>query len=334
VEKFKLDPTKPVLVPQAQIPIFRLQQALDKGVERNLIFTTWGGLGDQMCAEPTIRYAFKNFKDCDISLASETPRLFRHLPFKQVFDLRDETPNFDNYLRFETIVDQSAQHLSVQFMSHMLINCVDYPSLHALRLQLPTADKELKLSSDFPSHLGNDIADKIVGGVIVHPGKHWQTKTFPKKFWDKVLSGLLSHGITPIIIGANADDNRGTVDVDTTDCIDLRNKTTITELVWCCQKALVVLTNDSMPLHAAASGDAWIGYVATAKHPDMITHWRHGQWQWREKNFGKGGVWELVDFCPNKQQEVSCEFVDPEVLQSWLPEPEEMTEWAAEKLKQ
>ena len=89
---------------------------------------------------------------------------------------------------------------------------------------------------------------------------------------------------------------------------------------------------------AAANGcETFIGYVATCKHPDHITHWRintHGvpEWQWREVNHGKGGIWDIIDMCPNKEQEVSAEFVPPETLLSWLPDPVEFAEWACEKV--
>lgn len=170
-------------------------------------------------------------------------------------------------------------------------------------------------------------------GVAIHPGKHWQSKTFPKDFWDRVIIGLKNRGLTPLIIGANADDNRGTVDVDTAGCIDLRNRLSITESIWLLHRTAVLLTNDSAPMHMAASGNSYIGFVATCKHPDMITHWRKGQWQWRERNFGKGGIWDTVDYCPNKAEKVEVEFVEPKLLESWLPNPYEMADWAYEMRK-
>ena len=77
--------------------------------------------------------------------------------------------------------------------------------------------------------------------------------------------------------------------------------------------------------------DAWIGFIATCKHPDYITHWRNGVWGWRMKNFGKGGIWDLIDYCPNKEQTVSAENVGEENLLSWLPEPKEFAQWAVER---
>lgn len=330
--KGRLDRNKQVAIPMGHIPIFRTQLAIQDGVEKRLLFRTWGGIGDQICAEPTLRYAIDMFKDCDIFLASELPGLFSHLNFKRVFDLNEEMPNYQKYFLFDTITAPDESNMVWQFFSHMLTNCVDFPSLCALRLQLPNDRKEIWLTSKVPSQeVQNEVKSK---SVILHPGKHWQSKTFPKEFWDRIIAGLLVRGITPIIIGADADDNRGTVNVDATHCVDLRNKLSIMESIWVCQNTKVLLTNDSAPLHMAASGDAWIGYVATCKHPDMITHWRHGEWQWREKNFGKGGIWDVIDFCPNKKQKVEAECVPPELLASWLPDPAEMVEWAAERLEE
>lgn len=324
-EERMLGPESKVVIPALMHPLFRTAYAVQRGVEKNLIFRTWGGLGDQICAEPTIRYALKMFKDCDISLASEHPELFRHLKFKRVFNLKEEIPNYDNYYLFDTITAPDDSNLVWCFMSHMLTNCVDFPSLCALRLQLPISEKEIILEPKEPENFVN------YEGITIHAGKHWQSKTFPKEFWDAVISAIIRRGVTPILIGADTDDNRGTVDVNTAGCIDLRNKLSINDSIYHLMNATVLLTNDSSPLHMAAPGDAWIGYIATCKHPDMITHWRKGEWNWREVNFGKGGIWDIVDFCPNKKDKVEAEFIEPELLKSWLPDPEAYANWAVTK---
>jgi ADP-heptose:LPS heptosyltransferase len=320
-----------LVIPAHMHPGARTAIAIQNGVEKNLLFRTWGGIGDQICAEPTLRYAMKKFPSCKISLASEAPQLFEHLKFEKVYRLAPgcERPDYNKYLLFDTITPPDESNMVWLFFSHLLTHCVDFPSMCALRLQLPTADKEVYLPSTEPKNW-IDIQRKVTNGVIVHPGRHWQSKTFPKSFWDRVLAGLRNRGITPVLIGANTDDNRGTVDVETDGCLDLRNKLSITESIWCLQRAAVLLTNDSSPLHMAVSGRAYIGFIATCKHPDMIMHWRRGEWGWRQKNFGKGGIWDHVDYCPNQDQKVVVEEVDPKLLESWLPSPYEMSNWAKE----
>jgi Glycosyltransferase family 9 (heptosyltransferase) len=330
-----------VAIPANQMPGYRTWKAIQNKVEKNLLFRTWGGLGDQICAEPTLRYAFGAFKDCEITLASEQPSLYRHLNFKRVFNLKEEQPIWAKYFLFDTIVPPTS--LTWQFFSHCITNCVDFPSLCALRCQLPTKDREIYLVPEKPS---TEVHELVSDGhsnrrVFIHPGRHWPSKTFPKAWWDSVMSGLIGVGLIPVIIGGDTDDNRGTVDVMTEGCVDLRNKISIMDSIWLLQRARVLLTNDSVPLHMAASvdprnyqdtGNCWTGYIATCKHPDYITHFRKGVWQWREENLGLGGIWEITDHCPNKEQDISVEFVSEEQLLKWLPEPGVVVEWALNKI--
>jgi len=327
MEKNKHTVNDKVQIPAMMIPGFRTILAVQNGVERNLLFRTWGGLGDQICAEPTLGYALNAFKDCNVSLASEQPQLFQHLKFHEVIDLNKSLPKYSNYLMFDTITPPDNTNLVWQFFSHMLTNCVDFPSMCALRFQLPVKDKEVKLAD-----IGYNPDFSLDRAVIIHAGKHWQSKTFPKEFWDEVINTVIKNDAIPVLIGANTDDNRGTVDVNTKNCIDMRNKLSIMQTVSLLKKSKVLLTNDSSPLHMAVDSDAWIGFIATCKHPDYIGHWRRGEWMWRMENHGKGGVWDIISYCPNVENEVSAEFVPERHLLSWLPEPKEFAEWGISKL--
>src|SRR5690606_12119970 len=122
------------------------------------LINTWGGLGDQVCAEPAIRFALKAFPKCRISIASEHPALFEHLELAEVFDTKKQMPDWDNYLVFRTIEPPS--HLLWEFASHMLTHCVDFPSICMWRLQLPNAEKEIQLP-DFPVTENSLIASAL-----------------------------------------------------------------------------------------------------------------------------------------------------------------------------
>lgn len=318
-----------VTIPAMMIPGFRSGLAIQNGVERNLLFRTWGGLGDQICAEPTLRYALKSFKDCKVSLESEHPELFSHLRFERVYNIKSgERADHDKHLVFETITPPNDSNLVWQFFSHMLTNCVDFPSMCALRLQLPVEDKEVRLPD-----IGYKPEWDVNNAVMIHAGRHWQSKTFPREWWDAVLNELGRHKVLPVLIGANTDDNRGTVDVSPLGCLDMRNKMSIMETVSALKRSRVLLTNDSSPMHMAVDSDCWIGFVATCKHPDHIGHWRRGQWMWRMVNHGKGGIWDVISYCPNVENEVSAEFVGEENLAKWLPMPEEFAQWAVHRLR-
>lgn len=322
-------------IPGNLIPSWRTSFACQKGVEKNIIFRTWGGIGDQICAEPTLRFALNFFKDCEVTLASEVPSIYGHLKFKDVYDMNKERPVWDDYLVFQTNSNADVWNLPYQFYCHNSIQCVDFPALAALRCNLPNDHKNVVLKPEAPAK-PLPIAD-FSNCVAIHAGKHWQSKTFPTWWWDRVLLSVLEEGLTPVLVGKEVDKGQGTVEVNTTGCIDLRNKTDLNGSIWLLQRVPVVICNDSSPLHMAVSGKAFIGFIATAKHPDYITHWRRppnedrNVWGWRMKNFGRGNYLDIMNFCPNSQEEKTLDKVDEEVLLSWLPEPEIFGPWAKEK---
>ena len=317
-----------VILPGMMIPSFRVARAVKNGVADKILIKTWGGLGDQVCSEPTLRHAFKVFKNQQISLASEQPDLFTHLPFHEVFDLKKVRPVEDNYMVLNTIVPPS--DLLWEFFSHCVTNCVDFASMCALRGQLPIADREIKLVGEAPEWK-NDIPPTC---IVIHAGKHWPSKTFPKCWWDDVIARIREKDYVPVLIGKETDDNRSTVDVDPTGCIDLRNKTDLKSLIWLLQNVKALVTNDSSPLHIAASGNAQIAFIASCKHWDYISHWRNGIWSWRMKNLGLDGLWNYLDQSPVQNKDVTVEFLPEGLMEKILPPPSEVANYAINCVKQ
>ncbi len=283
-----------------------------------------------ICTEPAIRYAVEKFHGNKISVYCEKPELYQHLKLEKIYT-KNEPPNWDKHLVFVSMMD--ADSLSTEFVCHILINAVDYTTLSMFRCQLPVADRIIRLE---PSEKDFEAVSEITCRyVAVHPGSGWQSKTFPKDWWDTIIQGIRENGLVPVIIGSNTVINHGTVDVETFGCVDMRNKLTLMQSVALLRKTNVLITNDSSPLHMAACGNGWIGYVATAKHPDYIEHWRRDSWGtptfgWRMKNLGHGGMWDKMSFCPNITEPINIERADPS---QWLPDPDSVVDWAVEKCK-
>ena len=327
----KLDEKMGLMFPCTQVPSFRTVLSEQRGVRNKLLITVSGGIGDQICAEPTIRYAIEHFKGVTISVATRYPELFKHLRNRMLylFDLKTERPDRKDFMVFECYPEPG--NLSTEFLSHSTTPCMDYPALHMFRVSLPVRSKQITLdASDYETN--HDIA--FDDAVFIHAGRHWPSKTFPKDWWNSVIETVLDLDRTPVLIGSNNTTvGNGTVDVDASKCLDLRDKLSIMETVNLLQKARVLLTNDSSPLHMAASGDAYIGFIATCKHADYLTHWRNvGEYGWRMKNFGLGGTWDLSDFLPNKLEPTYCDQVPESVLRKWLPSPGSFAGWACSKL--
>lgn len=316
------------------IPGVRVNRAMELGVARKMLFHTWGGLGDQACAEPTLRYALKAFPNCEISLATECPELFEHLKFKRVFRLAEEQPIWGGYLVFPTIVPPT--HLLWEFVSHCISHPVDFTSICALRCQLPVVDREIVMPWQHkpPGWLEGlfEEEEPYRKTVVLHAGKHWPSKTFPAEWWQAVQEGLVSKGFTPLLIGKKVDKNVGYVEIpDHIKSVDARDKLSLADLIGVLTHARVVVSNDSAPVHIASAGSAHIGFVASCKHPDYLYHWRKGQWAWRMQNLGRDGMWNYIDQNPAQEKDVTVENIEDGLMEKILPPPEEVVQWVSSR---
>lgn len=330
-------------VPNSLIPSVRSIVARERGVHQNLLLKAHGGVGDIVCAEPAIRFAVARFKDRSISLCTDYPEFFQHLKFAAVYPASGPgAPDYTKFLMFQNFTP--GDELAWEFVAHALTHAVDYASLNMWRCTLPSHLKDIRLIpteeqrasmlTNFP--LGFFDASPL---VVVHPGKTWDSRTFPKKWWDAVLMKLKSGGLMPVIIGGQVDKmpdgsyRASTVDVETDGCLDLRGKLSFIETTALLQDCKVLLTNDSSPLHIAASGPAWIGFCSTVKDPSHLMHWRQGEFGWRMKNFTDSNLFETIDFCPNQEKAVHVDQLHVLELLKWLPRPEEFAAWAIGKCK-
>jgi hypothetical protein len=323
-----------VVMPAEQIPSFRTMMALKNKVADNLMFTTWGGLGDQICAEPTLRFALETFKGAKVSLYTEIPEMFAHLSFHAVYTPKDK-PDFSKFLVLNTITNPET--LTWEFVSHCVTHCVDFPSICALRCTLPIDLKAVELPVEISPDRAEELSqytDKKY--VAIHAGKHWESKTFPVEWWNEVIETLVLNGKIPVLFGKEINEEQGTVQTTTKGCVDLRNKLPLVESVWLLQRMNCLVSNDSSPMHMAVSGKAHIAFVASAKHQDYLYHWRRNdegkvEWAWRMKHFNLGGLWETIDYCPNKESTVLVDKCDPELLKAWLPHPSEIVSWVVSR---
>ncbi len=328
-EEAPVDPNSVMLLPAMNIPGMRVRWAMEKGIERRILLKAHGGLGDQICAEPTIRFALKTIKDVEISLLAMNPDLYEHLHFKKVYN-NGEFPEVGEHLIFDLFAQQD--YFILNYLKHEHIHCVDFSCLVGFHGMVPTEFREITLKPSLQSILNAGELTGSVSQVVLHPGKSWASKTFPASWWNKVIDVLKSEAVIPILIGQSINNNSvtGMVEgINADGCLDLRDKLKIMETVALLQRCKVLLTNDSSPMHMAASGDAWIGYITMARRPEFLEHMRHGCQGWRMQNLSKGGFWNQKDVY---LQAGPIQDMDAAQMNEWLPSPEEFAGWALAKL--
>lgn len=142
------------------------------------------------------------------------------------------------------------------------------------------------------------------------------------------------YGIEPVIVGSDNCLNVGASFVKPTKgkYKDLTNKLTVMELTCLLQNADGLITNESSPLHIAASESrCLIAFFATAKRPELLLHYRPTK-GFRMKNFALNGKWnkplvpwEDFDLAPIP------EGFD---ITEWLVTPYKVVEWVMSNIVQ
>lgn len=287
-----------------------------------------GGLGDAVCTEPTIRFAIDDLFG-DVSVATYHPEVFAHLKdrVKRIYNLRTDPIPLADYLVYKSHDHYGS--IQSQFFQQLLIHSVNYPCLAMFGRDLPPKYWELNLKitrEESEMDLQEFVGDHM---VLMHPGKHWQSKTIPASWWQKCIRECEANGLYPVIVGDQMDSARGVLDFSpcTDRVYDLRNKLSLSDLMWLCVKSKHVITNDSAPLHIAAAGEAKIAYLATVKQPHLLTHMRNGQMGYNMKDFSLGGVWDVYQTPANCVEAVDVARVLPVTLESWLPNPSQIIQW-------
>lgn len=343
------------------IPSYRAVESLKRGTLNKVMAVLRGGLGDEICAEPALRFAFENFgrhrPDFELSVISKYPSLWRHLPMKRVFngkdtDLKIFKPDYHWVTNYPPVGSLEWEFYCVPFMNTLdqisvsLWKCMGHVEEKDIRLIAePTFERLDSAERDTLAHL---TATKRL--VLLHPGVTWPSRTFGYRFWQDVIDCCLERGITPVLIGAEAREGVGTEPINATGCIDLRDRCTLDDTLYFCQRATVVVTNDSAPLHLAASADpnddtsgrAWIGYIATIRHPSHITHWRRNpltkknEWNWREEHLGveARGLWNDFDYYLTEPERAIAldKFGAGDRILECLPPPNDVAAWIESKL--
>jgi ADP-heptose:LPS heptosyltransferase len=252
------------------------EDAPEFNYKRKIVIVASGGMGDQVTAEPAIRYLKNVYKDtADIILTTHWPRLYQHLDF-EILKHSDFKPN-DHMPFYKMLTFPDPKTVTYSVISNLLCHTVDYCSIAMLQRTLPLHDKIIKLAR---SEEDDAELKDILGGfdlskaIVVHAGRHWESKTFPIEWWQKIVDKI-SAEVPVCLIGTDDHKNRGAFQLDIPkNSINLIDRTSIGALISVIAQAPVLLTNDSVPVHIAGAFNNWIVLIPTCKHPDHVLPFR------------------------------------------------------------
>ena len=163
-----------------------------------------GGIGDQVDCEPILRYMIKNIyppETTDVRISSHWPELFSHLPVK-VYKY-GETAWADSPDGAPWTVESMPppEHYQWLVVSAMLCHATDFSSMAILRRTLPLKDKQIKL--DFSYNALKEVQEMlgeqdVSNCVLVHSGRHWNSKAQPLYSKIKTPNGWTTMGAIQI----------------------------------------------------------------------------------------------------------------------------------------
>lgn len=293
----------------------------DYNYKKNIHITIGGGLGDQVDAEPVVRYiSEKMYIGDNIRIKTDFPRIFKHLPVKIASDMgikKDTTV----YYPMETLPSPEAPLW--KYMAQTLCHTTDFASISAIRRILSDNEKQIKIEvgfEDITALVSSIGIHKFGDMVLVHPGKGWQSKTFPSEYWQGIIDGLVEIGLPVAVIGKYISDEQGLVDVKCPEgSLDLRNLLSLNELITLISQARVLVSNDSAPVHIAGAFDNWIVLIPTCKHPDHILPYRRGTKAYKTLALYKKLTSEAIDSSPTQVDGQTIDYVVGGIME-YLPD--------------
>jgi|GEM_PF-814758 len=302
--------------------------------KRQVFIWSFGGAGDVVAAEPTVRYIKeKVYPDADIYIMTKDPALYDHIKDVYIAETYPER-DFDAILEFNThYVDHGQFH---SFVPHSQVHPVDWISQAILGRTLDIKDREIHLEySEKDLDEVREVSTQMENMILVHAGLGWDTKTFPKIWWEEVVNALVGKGYNVGLIGKRVNDAHGYVDIDIPEnVVDFRDKLSMKGLIALIANAPVLVTNDSLPLHIAGAFDNSIVLIPTCKRADCLLPYRKGSIYHKAVSVCKKTIDDDNMFSPTAEVgwklggwQIS-KFKGEHTINEYLPDPQEVVQAA------
>jgi hypothetical protein len=312
---------------------------------RNIVITVGGGLGDQIDAEPVVRY-IKDiaFPVSDMIVRTDWPEIFHHLRDRvKVYVSRAYNTKRVPEYHMETMPSPETRMDVWNVMAQTLMHTTDFASLSCIRKVLPVDKKPIQLevtesALDELRGLNNGSLRGFHNMILIHPGRGWDSKTFPKDWWQEVIDGIYKEHKNIGIIGKHISDEQGYVDVDCPlKAKDFRDMLTVKGLFAIISKARAVITNCSAPVHIAGAFDNWIIFIPTCKHPSHVLPWRDDGHHFPRQDYKSFSLYKKltcddISSNPTEVHGATLDWVKDGDIRPYLPDPEQVIKAALDTL--
>ena len=255
------------------------------------------GLGDTICATPTIRKVSEAY-DAPISVYSKHPEVFKNLSYVEsslhyddIHENQELKDSYDYYYQTEIALTHFNDQ-DVKFKhSHM-----DIRQIHAnfIGFTLLKKDSHCDFIADRYKPIDN-LPEKY---IVIHATESWPSKDWGFENWNS-LCNTLDYPI--VMVGKESSEvgsfnvQKPTYDLRPKMGLDLRNKTNVHQLWHVLDKAQLVITNDSSVMHLSGTTDTEILVLGSSQRPEIRFPYRNGSQEYKIRMVL--GTCDL--FCPS-----------------------------------
>lgn len=236
------------------------------------------GLGDLICATPTIRKLAEAY-ETKIYVLSKIPELFKRNPHvekslkRSSVDMDYFNENFLIHNSFYNVGKKNERGIEYKH------NRMDIRQYHAVHLGFMLTQTEMDCEYLPTEDCKHNLPDKY---VVIHPVKTWESRTWAEEKWIKLIETLQEQGYHIVAIGKDSSEtgffnvDKPVFDLQHPKLINLLNKTSISDCWHIINNALCFITMDSGLLHLAGTTDTFIIHLGSSIHPDFRIPYRHG----------------------------------------------------------
>ncbi len=238
------------------------------------------GLGDLICATPTIAKISKSY-ETQIIVLSKLPELFKQNPYvRKSYKTSSVDLNYikSNYIFHNSFYNVGKKNEKGVEYKH---NAIDIRQFHAINLGFMLTSDEMDYYYQPTEPIRSDF---IPQGkyIVIHPVKTWDSRTWDRENWIHLSERLIQQGYHVVAIGKNESETgffnvqKPVLDIGHENIINLMNMTSISDCWHIINNSDCFITMDSGLLHLAGTTNTKIIHLGSSINPLFRIPYRNG----------------------------------------------------------
>lgn len=236
------------------------------------------GLGDTICATPTLRKLY-NAYGRKISVFTHHPEVFKHNHYVDDLYFTGNCSREVLLEKYEMLVS-FIPNLENEFGISLRHNQFDIRQFHASGLGFQLLNHEMDM--EFYPEPYKEIVNLPKEFILIHPVQTWASRTWSSENWSLLTKMLNDSGIPVVSVGkdssevGNSNVQKPVFDFEIKLGLNLLNKVDLSQTWWLMQKSAGVVTMDSGLLHLAGTTDAEIFQLGSSVDYRLRAPFRNG----------------------------------------------------------